>query len=643
MGLNHPMKKRILLLTAAICAILVVIQPSAPAHGNGSGAPTGYTGSPNEFSGRTCGTGGGCHGGGVTFQNSWITSDIPDCGFTPGATYTINVFVTQSGRTKFGFSCSPQYTTGGATAGTLVAGTGMQLNGSGRYITHTSSGTAQNGTNSRTWSFQWIAPANPTGPVTFYASMNATNSSNTNTGDIIYNSNLSVSPVQTLSIQNSGGTTICSSSPVTLTSSISGGNVWTLNGQPAGSSNSISASASGTYELTNTAGACVQTQSITLTASSGLPVVTPINVSVEGTSLCPGESTTLSTNLSGVTWQPGGQTTSSIVVNQAGSYTYSQTNACGTSTSEAVVVTTTSLPETPTLTGSDIVQFCAGTSVDVEVISSESVIWSPGGETTTSVSLDEAGDYTVVATNVCGESPALSLSLIEIDIPETPGIEVSGETEFCAGEEVTLTATNGTMNDVAMWEPSGVSAISIVVNESGTYAVSFTNQCGTGDQESIEILVFDLPQTPVITLDGDGALDAGVAGSDFIWYLNGVEIMNETDSLIIPLSVGNYTVQAISDDGCTSALSEAFNYNPTSLNILANEGFDMYPNPSNGDVFIRRSSDFEATIVLFDLSGRTIREYASDAFNNGMLRIQVPAGHYLVKSGNLTKKLIVLP
>jgi hypothetical protein len=49
--------------------------------------------------------------------------------------------------------------------GTLIAGTGTKLVGTGgKYVTQTSSSSA----NPKTWTFRWQAPAAGTGPVTFY-------------------------------------------------------------------------------------------------------------------------------------------------------------------------------------------------------------------------------------------------------------------------------------------------------------------------------------------------------------------------------------------------------------------------------------------------------------------------------------------
>jgi hypothetical protein len=102
------MKKKILFSISTLVCLMVALWPSPNAHSNGGGAPVGYTGSPLEFSGRTCSI-SGCHAGAATTpQSGWVTSTVPACGYTPGQTYSISVFVTSPGRTKFGFSASPQ-------------------------------------------------------------------------------------------------------------------------------------------------------------------------------------------------------------------------------------------------------------------------------------------------------------------------------------------------------------------------------------------------------------------------------------------------------------------------------------------------------------------------------------------------------
>ena len=110
------MKKKLLIAFSIVTCLAIAFFPKQSIHGSTSGGPAGYTGSPFDFSGRTCGSGGGCHSSGTTNQNGIITSDIPACGYTPGQTYNITVTATSAGRTKFGFSLSAQKTSNGFTA-----------------------------------------------------------------------------------------------------------------------------------------------------------------------------------------------------------------------------------------------------------------------------------------------------------------------------------------------------------------------------------------------------------------------------------------------------------------------------------------------------------------------------------------------
>ncbi|MCK9616902.1 MAG: T9SS type A sorting domain-containing protein [Lentimicrobiaceae bacterium] len=128
------------------------------------GSPAGYTGSPGD--GQNCVS---CHNGSATSVAGWITSDIPAEGYTPGTTYTITVTV--SGNGQKGFEVSPQNASG-ALLGTLIAGSGNKLVGSGKYVTQSSASSS----NPKVWTFQWTAPAVGTGDVTFYGAFTVSKS-----------------------------------------------------------------------------------------------------------------------------------------------------------------------------------------------------------------------------------------------------------------------------------------------------------------------------------------------------------------------------------------------------------------------------------------------------------------------------------
>ncbi|MEZ5174414.1 MAG: choice-of-anchor V domain-containing protein [Bacteroidia bacterium] len=636
------MKFKILYLTLILISSGVMFLPKDEVYSHASGAPAGYTGSPLEFSGRTCGTGGGCHGGGVTDMAGWITSDIPDCGYTPGQTYNISVFVTSPGRIKFGFSCSPQHSNGN-TAGTLIAGTGMQLNGSNRYITHTSAGTAQNGTNSRTWTFQWTAPAAGSGNVTFYSAMNATNSSNTNSGDLIFKSSLSVNENSELMIGLSiTGNTFCDGSTVTLGSSGgSSGNNWIFNGQSVGTNGTLTVSTAGIYELQHTSGNCIRTAEVELFTET-FPE-TP-EVSFEGdTVLCPAETIELVADGDDVTWQPSGTMAGSIMVSSAGTYTATRSNTCGTASSAEVVLVSENVPVSPQVTSDVNFRLCADSMIVITAVSDDEIMWTPGNVSGTMLDVTEPGSYSAVATNVCGDSEPTQVEVVPRNIPEAPVIDPS-EINACEGEELQLTASNFGFEDNVTWNPGNIAGPVYFPETAGTVTAVVSNLCGSSPAVSAEVNLFAIPEMPVIMLGGGAELIADVVADSFAWYFNGTFIENENDSIIESPEIGEYTVTAFNAGVCASAPSAAFNYDPTFASSSLKPEFNLYPNPNTGVFSISGIAVNEkALIQIFDNGGRLV---FAEQINGGTIyavNAQLAPGHYLVKLGNTTKQLVVTP
>ena len=146
---------------------------------NNSGAPTSRTGSPADMF--TCTS---CHTGVAQNVSGIISSNVPPTGYVPGTTYVINALVTDANKNRFGFEMSPQNSSG-AKLGiiTLTDVVRTKLIGSGKYITHTASGTS--GAGSNFWSFNWTAPPSGTGDVTFYGAFNYSNHNNATSGDVI--------------------------------------------------------------------------------------------------------------------------------------------------------------------------------------------------------------------------------------------------------------------------------------------------------------------------------------------------------------------------------------------------------------------------------------------------------------------------
>ena len=170
------------------------------------GAPDGRTGAPGDM---TCQN--GCHnsfdlnsGPGTTD----ITSNIPETGYITGETYTINLIVKHSGRTKYGFGALAYGVTANDGIGTvsLTDSTRTQLSvaGNKQYLTHTSEGNTQ-AQDSAFWSFDWTAPEIGTGDVLIHAAFVAASNGDGNKEDYVYTDTLSISESLTNTIGQLAG------------------------------------------------------------------------------------------------------------------------------------------------------------------------------------------------------------------------------------------------------------------------------------------------------------------------------------------------------------------------------------------------------------------------------------------------------
>lgn len=179
------MKNLIFTILIAVTGFITLQSFGTIGFGKKDGTEPGYTGSPGDTL-KNCTV---CHGGTAVDVNNWIVSDIPSTGFIPGETYTITATNTEIGATRFGFSISPQ-ALNGKLLGTMVITdtTTTKLVGDNKYITYKAAGV--DGIDSRSWTFDWIAP-DSVNEVIFYGAFNS-NFDGHKEGDKTYLSKLRV-------------------------------------------------------------------------------------------------------------------------------------------------------------------------------------------------------------------------------------------------------------------------------------------------------------------------------------------------------------------------------------------------------------------------------------------------------------------
>ena len=324
-----------------------------------------------------------------------------------------------------------------------------------------------------------------------------------------------------------------------------------------------------------------------------VPVFTPSNLTVNlpnDTTICLGTGSgfTLSPTISpagpGFTYLWSNQaTTSSINVNQTGTYWVSVNDGCQTVT-DNINITVNPIP---VLTNPLTNTICNQTNTNIILTSNipSTFTWnaisntSITGETTTltnsnsiqntltnNTSINQVVSYSVTTTaGTCSSTATIQITVIP---PlATPIITASGPTTFCNGGSVTLSSNYPTGNT---WS-TGQTSQSITVNASSTITLTVSINGCTSPSTSISINELNV-NLPTASLTGGGTFCQGQnvtpvtvnftgAGPWTLSYqINGVNqtpISTSNPSVNLGQNAGNYVLTSIVDVNCTNTVNDA--------------------------------------------------------------------------------------
>jgi hypothetical protein len=454
---------------------------------------------------------------------------------------------------------------------------------------------------------------------------------------------------------------LCANDTITLTINTTG--IWST----GDTSSSIRVSSSGTYSVvaTDTNG-CVDSSNIAISNY----VATPITVSaLGGTSFCAGNSVTLVSSVSGVTWSDS-TVADTLVVDTTGVFFVTKNGYCGLETSNSVATTVNALPATPVITASGSTTFCQGGSV--QLVSTANGTWS-NGTTADSILATTAGAYTVLVRDTNGCTALSAPVTVTVNaLPAAPSITGSRSLNLCFGDTVILTA-----NGPGVWS-SGDTTLSIATFTAGTFVYTVTDTNGCRNNANAVVVVNALPATPTITAGGStticfgdtvrltssasGTWSNGFVGSVLPVTTTGMYYVVVTDSngcragslntnvtvnpipskpvitanrdtltssaltgnqwfnvttgavagatnqkLVIPVTGRYFAV--VTQNGCSSVPSDTLFVIKLGVGTLAQTEVRVYPNPTSGQVYVNlpNGSNQEVMVRVMDASGRVVR------------------------------------
>jgi hypothetical protein len=177
-------------------------------------------------------------------------------------------------------------------------------------------------------------------------------------------------------------------------------------------------------------------------------------------------------------------------------------NGCSDSSAVATVITVSS--PSVALSPTPFAQFCEGEDVELTVTlnAGETVQWTLGGvdivgETNASHFADVAGSYNAVITDAAGCSDTSAVPTVVTVNPLPPvALTPSGTVNFCAGDSVEISITQGAGGGSFQWfldgtAISGATSPTIFASAEGAYNLEKTNQNGCSDTAAVATVLVD--------------------------------------------------------------------------------------------------------------------------------------------------------
>lgn len=261
---------------------------------------------------------------------------------------------------------------------------------------------------------------------------------------------------------------------------------------------------------------------------------------------CDGGSVTLTAAIGqSYSWNTG-DTTQSITVNQAGSY-YAVINTINGCVDTTAIYTTTIFTNADTsLTASGPLDFCRYDDVILAGAEGQLYLWSTG-ETTPSITINQAGLYFAIATTINGCNDTTTIYVTTIFPTADTSVTASGSLDFCSYDDVTLTAASGYSY---LWN-TGDTTQAITSNTAGSYFAVVTAPNGCKDTtDTYTTAVFDDADTNV-TVSGsldfcshDNVILTAAAGQSYLWS------SGETSQSVNINQAGTYNAIVTTTNGC---------------------------------------------------------------------------------------------
>ena len=302
-----------------------------------------------------------------------------------------------------------------------------------------------------------------------------------------------------------------------------------------------------------------------------------------------------------------GATGSTNIVNTAGTYTVTGTDANGCMAFAHKTVTVDTLP---VVTINGTTSFCYGSSTTLTASGANTYVWSTE-EATNNITVTNGGIFSVTGTNA---NNCQGMATAETFVLPLPTPVISGDTVICSYETTTLIAGGGVEYEWITGDTSNQIQVT-----AGTYSVTVTDiyGCHATTSQTVTVLPSSLQQLSILAkTHADGTpymLIYPQAGLLYQWYRDGDAISGATGQYYVPegdlqTSTACYRVLVRPDILHCGIMTDCWVKTDASAAKVC-----ILPNPNDGRFRLLLPSD-AVSVRIFNANGQLVlaRETAGE-------------------------------
>lgn len=402
---------------------------------------------------------------------------------------------------------------------------------------------------------------------------------------------------------STASTNICTGQTATLTASGGGTYAWNTGSTNAVITVSPTVQTSYTVTVTNSDG-CTDTDVITLNSAS-----TPVAAIAGNSTICAGQTASLSASGGGTyTWSTGA-TTASISVSPVTPTTYSVIVAIGSCTASATSNVTVNPVPNASISASGTT-LCSGQTATLNASGGGTYSWNTGS-TANSISVSPTANtsYTVTVTNSSG---CTATAVTSLGITNAAFAAVTSASTICSGNAAVLTASGG---GTYVWSPGGQTSPSIIVSPTANtnYSVIVSNG-GCTDTASTTVSVDPSPTANagvnVTVVNGNSTTLGATGGGTYLWSTG-----ETTQTISVPAVTTTYTVIVTNAYGCTDAAVVTVYSKYECPEIFVPSAFSPNGDNHNDEFYVRSMCLKTMHLMIFDRWGRQV--FSTDDITDG--------------------------